>query len=254
MGRLPFLFLSIASLAASMAAARGAEIHVVSQANVKSALARIIAQFEKETGDKVTTAFGNPGVTLERLRKGERADVVIVSTTILDTVLKEALIEPATRVEIARSKIGLAVGAAAPMPVMTDRASFIALVRRLKRIALVDPATGGGTSPPFIKAVEALGVAAEIAPKYRFYKGAGDAVAEAVARGEAEAGVTAISELKPNPGLRLVGPIPADVLDFAGTTSASLGAKAVERAAAARFVAFLASPFAREAFIASGME
>ncbi len=234
--------------------ARGAELNVISQANSAVALKQIAAQFERTSSVQVSLALGNPGVTLERLRKGEPADVVIVTTTILDAVIGEGHIQPATRVEIARGQIGLGVAAGAEKPAMTDRASFIALVRKLNTIGLVDPASGGGTSPPFIKAVEALGMAAEIAPKYRFYKGAGDAVADAIARHEVEAGVTATSELAPNRQVQLVGAIPPDVLDWKSTTSAAVGAHAKAPADAAKFIAFLQTPFARAAFRAIGLE
>lgn len=245
------LFMAVMPL---LTPARAAEIAVVSQANVAAALRKIADRFETDTGSRVSLAFGNPGVTLERLRKGEPADVVIVSTTILDTVLAEGHVDKSSRVEIARGRIGIGVAADAPVAAMTDKASFIALLRAARTIALVDPAGGGGTSPPFMRAVEALGLAMEIAPKYRMFKGAGEAVAEAVARHEADIGVTAMSELIPNPHVRPLGPIPREAMDWSSITSAAVGARARSPDTAARFVAFLSSDFARAAFRESGME
>ena len=98
-----------------------------------------------------------------------------------------------------------------------------------------------------------MGLAAEITPKYRFYQGAGEVVADAVARGEVEAGVTAITELVINKGVQVIGPIPPDVLTYASTTYALVGSHARNAGEARKFIAFLRSSAGMKEFAAIGL-
>ena len=148
----------------------------------------------------------------------------------------------------------MAVSAKAKKPAaFRDKAAFIAFLRKVKTIGLVDPKGGSGTSPPFMKAVEDLGIASEIAPKYRYFQGAGENVADAIARGEVETGATAIPEFVPNKGVKVVGPLPDDVLVFGSVTAAYLGPHAAHPDEARKFLRFLATPAATKAFRAIGL-
>ena len=98
-----------------------------------------------------------------------------------------------------------------------------------------------------------MGLASEIAPKYRFFQGAGAAVADAIARGEVEAGVTAVTELVPNKSVKVIGPIPSDVLDWSGITYAAIGSHAQNPAEARKLLAFLATPAAMKEFRVIGL-
>ncbi len=251
MARFPVALLLFFAIVRS---ALATDLTILAQGTAAGALRPLISQFEKENGDTINVTFGNPGVTLDRIRKGDGTDVVIVVTLIVDTVVKEGLADPASRTPIATSRIGMAVAAGAPKPLFTNRASFTEAMHKLQTIGLVDPNGGSGTSPHFIKAVETAGLASEISPKYRFYQGTGEVVAEAIAKGEVEAGVTAVSELMPNKGVQVVGPIPTDVLDWSSTTYALVGSHAKAPAEARKFIEFLVSPVAKQAFTAIGLE
>jgi ABC-type molybdate transport system substrate-binding protein len=245
--------LLLSLLIATTAAAVASDLTVIGQATAIGALKQLVPRFEKQSGDSVDIALGNPGVTLDRLRKAPAVDVLIVGTNLWNTALKEGWVDESTRITLGQTHIGMGIAAKAKMPVFRDAASFTAFVRKVKTIGLVDPNGGSGTSPPFMKAVEALGIASEIAPKYRYFAGAGEAVADAIARGEVECGVTAIPELASNRSVKVIGPIPADVLDWSATTYAVAGSHAQDPAEARKFVAFLHSPAAIKAFRAIGL-
>jgi molybdate transport system substrate-binding protein len=212
-----------------------------------------VPRFEKQSGDKVDIALGNPGVTLDRLRKAPTVDVLIIGTNLWNTALKEAWVDETSRVTLGQTHIGIGISRQAKPPIIRDKASFIAFLRKVKTIGLVDPNGGSGTSPPFMKAVEALGIAAEIAPKYRYIPGAGDAVSDAIAHGEVQSGVTAIPELAANRGVKVIGPVPPEILDWSATTYAVVGSHAQNPGEARKFVAFLRSPAAIKAFRAIGL-
>ncbi|HEV8016121.1 MAG TPA: substrate-binding domain-containing protein [Stellaceae bacterium] len=245
--------LSLSLLIAMTQAALASELTVIGQATTIGALKQLVPRFEKQSGDKVEIALGNPGVTLDRLRQAPSVDVLIVGTNLWNTALKEGWIDETSRITLGQTHIGIGISRQAKPPIIRDKASFIAFLRQVKTIGLVDPNGGSGTSPPFMKAVEALGIAGEIAPKYRYIPGAGDAVSDAIARGDVESGVTAIPELAANRGVKVIGPVPADVLDWSATTYAVVGSHAQNPAAARQFVAFLQSSAAIKAFRAIGL-
>ena len=74
-----------------------------------------------------------------------------------------------------------------------------------------------------------------------------------VARGEAEIGFQQISELKPIPGIELVGPLPPEAQKYT-IFSAGIVTGFKEPEAARALVKFLASPAAAPAIRESGME
>ena len=78
-------------------------------------------------------------------------------------------------------------------------------------------------------------------------------VGEIVAQGEAELGFQQISELKPVKGIDIVGPLP-DELQKITIFSAGIATASKEPEAGRALIKFLASPAAREAIVASGME
>ena len=231
-----------------------AELQVVGQATVAGVMPSLAARFEKQTGDKIVLELGNPGVTRDRIKATPNADVVILSTPVHERLVKEGLLSDTRQVVLGQSKLGMAVSAKAKKPPpFRNKTDFIAFLRRAKTIGLVDPKGGSGTSPVFMKAIEDLGIAAEIAPKYRYIPGAGEQVAEAIARGEVETGATAIPELLPNKGVKVVGALPADVLVWGSPTAAYLGPHAANPEGARKFLRFLATPAATKGFRAIGL-
>jgi molybdate transport system substrate-binding protein len=242
-------------LLAALPSAYAAELNVVGQATAAGALRLLVPRFEKQTGDTVRLTLGNPGVTYDHIKATPNADVVIVASALHDRLIKEALLDDAgMHAVLGQSKLGMAISAKAKKPApLRNKADFIAFLRKVKTIGLVDPKGGSGTSPPFMKAVEDLGIASEIAPKYRYFQGAGENVADAIARGEVETGATAIPELVPNKGVRVVGAVPADVAVWGSTTAAYLGPHATNPDEAQKFLRFLASPAATKAFRAIGL-
>jgi molybdate transport system substrate-binding protein len=81
----------------------------------------------------------------------------------------------------------------------------------------------------------------------------GGAVAEHVAKGEAELGIHQISEILPVKGVTLVGPLPAEIQNYT-VYAAGIGAHAKESDAAKALLEALTSPAAAEVLKSKGME
>jgi amidase len=183
-----------------------------------------------------------------RLAAGEAIDVVIVADASLEQLIKNHRIVPGTRVDLARSAIGMAVRKGAPKP---DISSVEALRRTL--LAAKSIAYSASVSGLYLatELFQRLGVADQVLPKSRRIES--ERVGAVVARGEAEIGFQQISELLPEPGIDFVGPLPAEVQRVT-VFSAGIGAAARNPDAARSLIKFLASPAAIPAIRESALE
>lgn len=232
---------------------KAAVVRVVSSGGFAAAYRALAPEFERTTGNTVMTGWGpsmgdTPDAVPTRLRRGEAIDVVIMVGDALTDLIKQGKVVADSRVDLARSGIGMAVRAGVPKP---DISSVDALRRTLlaaKSIAYSDSASGVYISTELFKR---LGIADQVASKSRMIPAT--PVGTIVARGEAEIGFQQISELKPIAGIDLVGPLPAEVQKFTIFSAGILvGTKAPEAARA--LITFLASPDAAPAVRESGME
>ena len=96
-----------------------------------------------------------------------------------------------------------------------------------------------------------LGIADAMKDKAR--KIPAEPVAGVVARGDAEIGFQQISELRPVPGVDIVGPLPPE-LQKVTVFAAGIATVSKEPDAGKALIKFLASPAASAAIIKSGME
>ena len=141
-----------------------------------------------------------------------------------------------SRVDLAKSGIGIAVRAGAPRPdVSTPDA--------LKK-ALLAAKTVGYTSGPsgvyMAGLVERMGIAAEVKAKFRSVP-SGGTIGTIVASGDCEIGFQQVSELVHIPGIDYIGPLPAEVQRVT-VFSSGLQTGAPKPGAAKALVAFLTTP------------
>jgi len=228
-------------------------ITVMSSGAMSAALRELMPAFERASGSTLTVVSGGSVAGAadsipDRLQRGERADVVIMAAAGIDDLAKAGHLVAGSRVDLARSSIGLAVRAGAPKP---DIGSVDALRRAL--LAAKSVAYSASVSGVYISTelFQRLGIAAEMRSKSR--KVDGEPVGAVVARGETELGFQQISELRPVPGVEVVGPLPADVQRVT-VFSAAAGARSANPAGGRALITFLSSPAAAAAIAKSGMD
>jgi molybdate transport system substrate-binding protein len=73
-----------------------AGIKVMSAGAVKSMVAALGAEFERESGKKLDLNFGTAGSLRERIKNGEVADLVILSESAIAELVKLGLLVPET--------------------------------------------------------------------------------------------------------------------------------------------------------------
>lgn len=237
-------------------AAPAADLNVMISAGFYKAYSELLPVFEKETGHKVITTRGpslgdSPEAIPARLKRGEPADMVIISGTSVDDLISEGLVRADSKVNFARSGIGMVVREGAPKPDISNVEAFKRTLLEAKSIAYSDSASGIYLST---KLFPELGVADQVAGKSRKVRGppSGEPVAAVIARGEAEIGFQQISELIHEPGVTYVGVIPPElqeVLFF----SAGITKMAKQSAAAEQLIRFLASSKAAPVISESGL-
>lgn len=244
------MFLAMALFAGT---ANAADIKVFISGGFHAAYDKLVPEFERATGHKVVTERGpsmgeTPQAIPNRLARGESADVVVMVGYALGKLIDQSKVVAASRVDLAWSRIAMAVKAGAPKPDISTLENFKKALLAAKSIAYSDSASGVYLSTTLFKQI---GVYDQIKDKSR--KIPAEPVAKVVARGEAEIGFQPVSELRPYPGIDIVGPIPAE-LQIVNVFAAGIATSAKEPAAGKALIAYLISPAAKPVIEASGME
>jgi len=229
-------------------AAHAAEIKVLSTQAVEGAYRELVLQFEKASGHKVTTTFTGTLDAQKRIAAGEAYDLIIMAGPAIDDLIKSGKVAPGSRVDLARSGVGVAVRAGAPRP---DIHSTEALKKTL--LAATSIGYSSGPSGVYLTGLfHRLGIADQITSKLK-QAPTGVFVGSLIASGEVEIGFQQVSELAHYPGIDYVGPLPADIQHVTVFSSGmQIGAKSVDAAKA--WVTFLISPAAATVFRSKSME
>ena len=236
----------LAAVAAFLpAAALCADVQVMISAGYFGVYSERGPAFERATGHRLVTTRGpsmgdSPEAIPTRLGRGEKADVVIMDGHAADELAKKGTVRADSKVELAKSQVGMVVREGAAKPDIGSVEAFKRVLLDAKSIAYSDSGSGTYLST---KLFPKMGVAEQIAGKSRKVRGppSGEPVAAVVARGEAEIGFQQVSELIHVRGVTYVGALPAELqpgFSFAGAVTQD----AQQPEAAAALLRFLASP------------
>lgn len=243
------LLLVCAALAARSAAD---EVTVMTSGAFTAAYLELLPELERRAGTKVVTATTTMGTGREsipsRLERGEAADVVIVAADALDALIAAGLVLRESRVDLARSSIGMAVRAGAAKPDISTVEALTQALLNARSIAYSASVSGTYLATELFPR---LGIAEAIADKVRRIER--ERVGAVVARGEAEIGFQQISELLPIPGLEIVGPLPADVQRVT-VFSAGIASASTHVDTARALIRFLVSDDAAPVVARTGLE
>jgi molybdate transport system substrate-binding protein len=233
--------------------ARAAEIKVISTGGARAVMTDLVPEFQRKTGHKVNIDFGTPGSIRDRLVNGETADVAVAIAGILPDLEKAGRIVPGSRLEFAASYVGFAIRAGdAPLNVGTAEGVKRAILAA-KTVALSDPKAGTQLGATFTGVADRLGFGAELRSRTRFVLGPGSDVAAAVAKGDADLGVTLISEILPVTGAALGGELPSSIMTPT-VIHAFLVSGTGDADTATAFLDFLRSPDVSSMIEARGMK
>lgn len=239
----------IANLCGAPDISAAADIKVFSDGPVTPAIAAIADQFRRETGHRVDIV-SEPGPALKRrMFAGEPADLLISVAGDIEELTKAGKIVAGGQAVIARIGIGLAVRERVPVP---DVSTVDALKHAVLRAdSLVYTTLPSGNH--FAGVLERLGIAEQARPRTTRVASGAAIFEELLKRKGTDLGIGSMTQIveKADQGIRLVGPLPADVQSFS-TFAAGVMAHARSPAEAAAFVRFLSTSASKAAFAAAG--
>jgi molybdate transport system substrate-binding protein len=225
----------------------GNVIRLLSTLALKGAVERLAGQYQATTGAKLDADYAPTVGLLKRLREGEKADVLILTREGLDELVGDGAVVAASKVDLARSYVGLAVRAGRPHP---DISTEAALRKTLLAARSVAYSRIGASGIYFAELIQRLGLAAEINARATITAGF---TAERLITGEADLAVQQISELKQVADIEVVGPIPHE-LQTATVFTAGRMASSAKAAEPDALLKYLASPEVAPVLRQSGLE
>ncbi|MBI2768837.1 MAG: substrate-binding domain-containing protein [Burkholderiales bacterium] len=244
--------LALATLATALCAtaAMAADIRVLTAGALKPVVQAAIPDFERQTGHRVILENGTAGALARRIQEGAVFDLAVLTQSTIAEVIRTGQIAAASSTPVSRVGIGFAVKQGAPVPDISSTEKFRQALLDARSIAHIDPAAGGSSGIYLVKLFEQWGIAERIKAKAILVPGG--LTAERVVSGEADVAVQQMSELVVVPGVKVVGPLPAEIQNYT-LYVAGISSRAAQPAAAQQLLTLLQSPGVQATFEARGM-
>jgi molybdate transport system substrate-binding protein len=223
-------------------------LKVMSTLAVEVALKRLLLPSWREEGREADVLWNPTSVLKERIRGGERADVLVMIEDTMQELARDGIVIGDSITPIAQASFGLAVVAGAPRPDISTPESF---VRALLEARSIVYSRTGASGLYFAELIQKLGIADRV--NQRAVVVPGGFTAKYLLTGECDLAVQQISELMSVDGVEVLGPFPERyqvTTDF----SVAIFADAEDRELAARFVTHLSSLQAAEAYAQGGLK
>ena len=223
-------------------------LKLLSSMATRELLNELVAQYERSSGQRVTTEAAGGVDVAKRVRAGEAVDVVVLSSTAIDSLIAAGSLLPDSRIDLVKSGVAIAVRAGVPQP---DVASEEAVKRAVLNAKTLSYSTG--PSGVYLeKLFERWGVLEEIRNRI-VVPPPGKPVGSLVADGTVELGFQQLSELMTLPGIKVIGPLPPEIQTitlFSGGVSCGCSRPELGRA----LLEYMASPASAPAKRQFGME
>ena len=230
------------------------EIKLLSTTALKTSIDELTARFESTSGKKLVASYAPSTQIAKRVAEGEFADVAISTDKNIDELIKQGRVVAGTRVNIARSMIGVAVRPGTPRPDISSADAFKRALLGAKSIGMSNPVGGGASGIHLWSVFERLGIAGALKPKTTFGPGGpAGLIGLYLMRGEVEIGLQQMPELMAVPGVDVVGPVPGEFQDIA-IFSAGIPINANDAETGKALAKFLTTPVATAAIKTKGMQ
>ena len=226
----------------------GATVKVFSSNSMQASLGELLPQFERAHHCKLSVEFDTAKLTMERINRGEVADLLIVNASTMDQLEALRKTVASSRRGLAVSTIGVAVLQGAPKPDIGTAATFKRALLNAKSMAYT---SAGASGIYFADLIERLGIGEQVRGKARIQPGG--LIGELVASGDAEMAIQQIPELRAVPGIQLVGPLPGEY-QVRSLITGSLFAGARQAQKAQALLDFLGTPHAASVLKAKGYD
>jgi molybdate transport system substrate-binding protein len=233
------------------ASANAAELTIFATGSMADPLKELGEEFSHQSGHTLRFSLGTTGGVMNKLKTGEKGDVIVISDEAANTLEKEGKFVSGTRRDVASSLFGVVVKRSAATPDVSTPDALKSTVLAARTISYPDPVVAAA-SGGYVEAVfRQMGIL-DSAKKKASLKPMGVEVGEAVEKGEAELGLSFMSEFVADKNLKVVAFPPA--LQKPQLYSAGVFAGTQNEAAARAFIAFVTRPEARAKLKAAGVD
>lgn len=230
--------------------AHAAEITVLSGGAIEPGLHAAAAAFEKQTGHTVKITFNTTPQIRKRVGAGDTFDVVIAPPAAVKDFIAAGKVE-AGGVDVGRVGMGVVVRPGAPVPDIANAEAIKRAVLEAESIVFNRASSG----LYFEGLLKKMGVYEQIESKAARYA-TGAEVMEHVLKGKGkEVGFGPITEILQykDKGLRLIGPLPAEIQNYTSYVAVPMSA-GTNKEVAQSFVRYLGGPTGKPLFVAAGIE
>lgn len=230
-----------------------ATLRILSGGAAQAVVEKIAEEFRRETGHEISGEFSAVGAMRDKLVAGAAADVVILTAALIDELAATGHVVAGSRTDLGKVGTGVAVRAGTPLPDVSNPEALRGNLLAASKIACPDPAVATA-GKVVMRMAELLGISGQIKSKMQFFPNGYAAMKWlAASSGSLEMGITQVTEILPNAGVKLAGQLP-DALQMKAVYSAGLGMRAANAGVAQAFIARLVAPAARPVLMACGYE
>ena len=229
-------------------AADSAELKIFGSRVTKMVIEEIGPQFERTTGYKPVVVTDVAAVMKRRIESGESFDIAVLINFQADDLIKAGKLLAATRADVMKAGIGVAVRRGAEKPDISTAAAFTRTLLAAKSIVYLKE---GGSTRHLTDVFNRLGIADALRSKT--IQPMTESVSEMVASGEAELGIIVIPNILSVQGAELVGPLPPELQSYIVFT-AGVSAQSSNQQAASELIKLLTGPGIGPVLRAKGME
>jgi molybdate transport system substrate-binding protein len=228
-----------------------ATLRIMSGGAPKEIFLQLTPQFEQQSGHKVEFIFAVMSALRDKLSAGEKVDVLVMPTNILDGYQKSGVVKAQGRAILGLVGINAVVRTGARKPNLSTPDEVKQAMLDSKAITHATPgATPSGTHMG--KLIEQFGIADAMKGKI-IHRPALEGGVQLVASGEAEIGFYPKSEVVNIDGLSVVGPLPA-AIQLTTIYGAAVTAASPAADAATAFIACMTDPAHRAAWAQAGFD
>ena len=200
-------------------------LNILSGGAAQGLVGSLAARFKEKTGLDIGGDFGAVGAMADRLRGGTPADILILTSALIATLVKEGLADDASAKDVGRVETALAVRESDPLVSAPDADSLRNVF--LAADAIFVPDTKASTAGIHVaKVLAQLGIAGEVANRLKIYPNGATAMRHmADTDAKRPIGCTQATEIIATKGIRLSGALPKGC-ELATTYTAAIAAKA----------------------------
>jgi molybdate transport system substrate-binding protein len=228
-----------------------ATLRIMSGGAPKEIFMELTPLFERKSGHKAEFVFAVMSTLRDKIVAGEKADVLVMPTNILDDYQKNGVVQSRSRAILGLVSINAVIRTGASKPDLSTSDKVKQAILNSRAITHATPgATPSGTHMG--RLIEQMGIADTMKDRI-IHRPALEGGVQLVASGEAEIGFYPKSEVINTEGLTVVGPLPA-AIQLTTIYGAAVTATSSVADPAAAFIAFMADPAHRAAWTQAGFD